>query len=260
MGLHTGEPYVGDRGYTGVPVHRAARLCSVAHGGQVLLSRSTAGIVDDEEIPSLRLKDLGEHELKDFERPERIYQLVAHGLPSDFPSLQSIDGQRLLVGTVTLVMCEGRRMMRLHRELPAEVFGELLRDYQRLLRGLFEKMGGREIETVLDSVMGAFPTARQAVLAAVAARDIVGQHVWPHGGEVAVSVGLHSGEAGVGWVGPAISRCMELCDVAEGGQVLATETTARLLDDVDLAGLQVRDLGDQPARRMGIRTHVYELA
>lgn len=47
MGLHTGEPYPAEHGYTGVAVHRAARICTIAHGGQVLLSRSTAGIVDD---------------------------------------------------------------------------------------------------------------------------------------------------------------------------------------------------------------------
>ena len=47
MGLHTGEPFLAEHGYTGVAVHRAARICSIAHGGQVLLSRSTAGIVDE---------------------------------------------------------------------------------------------------------------------------------------------------------------------------------------------------------------------
>jgi hypothetical protein len=54
MGLHPGEPYVADNDYTGVAVHRAARICTVAHGGQVLLSRSTAGIVDDHEAAAQR--------------------------------------------------------------------------------------------------------------------------------------------------------------------------------------------------------------
>jgi len=75
MGLHTGEPHPAEHGYTGVAVYRAARICTIAHGGQVLLSRSTAGIIDDEEIPGVALRDLGEHRLKDIDRPERIFQL-----------------------------------------------------------------------------------------------------------------------------------------------------------------------------------------
>jgi len=91
MGLHTGEAYPAEHGYVGVAVHRAARICTIAHGGQVLLSRSTAGIVDDEDIPGVALRDLGEHRLKDIDRPERISQLVIEGLPSDFPPLRTID-------------------------------------------------------------------------------------------------------------------------------------------------------------------------
>jgi class 3 adenylate cyclase len=260
MGLHTGEPYLGQHGYTGVAVHRAARLCSLAHGGQVLLSRSTAGILDDDDLRSLTVRDLGEHGLKDFEHPERIYQLVGHGLPSEFPPLRSIDHQRPLTGTVTLVMCEGRRVMRLHKELPPEHFGELLDAYQRLLRRLFEEMGGREIETTLDTATAAFPSAKQAALAAVAAQRATSAHEWPYGMKLSISVGLHSGEAGVGWVGPAVGRCMELCDTAEGGQIVMSEATAALLDDEDLGGLSVRDLGNQSARRTDSVAQVYELA
>jgi class 3 adenylate cyclase len=94
MGLHTGEPYPAEHGYTGVAVHRAARICTIGHGGQVLLSRSTAGIIDDEEIPSVALRDLGEHRLKDIDRPERIFQLLVEGLPAEFPPLRTIDRGR----------------------------------------------------------------------------------------------------------------------------------------------------------------------
>lgn len=260
IGLHTGEPYVDERGYTGVVVHRAARLCSMAHGGQVLLSRATAGIVDDEDIPTLSLRDLGEHELKDFDRPERLFQLVVEGLRSEFPPLNSIDRQTSLTGTVTIVMSEGRRMMRLAREVPPEHFGALLSEYQRLLRRVFEETGGRDVETVFDTVMGAFPTAKQAVLAATAAQRAVATHEWPHGLRPSISVGLHSGEAGVGWVGPAVNRCMELCDAAEGGQIVLSGTTASLLEDEDLGGLSVRDLGDLRTRRIGTAVRTYELA
>ena len=75
-----------------------------------------------------------------------------------------------------------------------------------------------------------------------------------------LSVGLHSGEAGVGWVGPAVNRCMELCDAAEGGQIVLSGTTASLLEDEDLGGLSVRDLGDLRTRRIGTAVRIYELA
>jgi class 3 adenylate cyclase len=51
MGLHTAEPLVGEEGYIGLGVHRAARICDAAHGGQVLISNATAGIIEDAELP-----------------------------------------------------------------------------------------------------------------------------------------------------------------------------------------------------------------
>jgi class 3 adenylate cyclase len=126
MGMHTGEPYLAEHGYTGMAVHRAARVCSIAHGGQVLLSRAAAGIVDDQEIPGVGLRDLGEPRLKDFERPERIFQLVVDAIPAHFPPPRAIAQQTPLTGTVTVVMAEGRRMLRLMHELPPEQFGALM--------------------------------------------------------------------------------------------------------------------------------------
>jgi predicted ATPase/class 3 adenylate cyclase len=69
VGLHTGTPLIGDEGYVGHDVHRAARIASAGHGGQVLLSASTAPLVEAE------LVDLGQHRLKDLRAPERLYQL-----------------------------------------------------------------------------------------------------------------------------------------------------------------------------------------
>ena len=80
MGVHTGEPSIGGEGYLGVDVVRAARICSAAHGGQVLVSESTRALVGGAD-----LEDLGLHHLKDMERPERLFQLVLPDLPSTFP-------------------------------------------------------------------------------------------------------------------------------------------------------------------------------
>jgi YVTN family beta-propeller protein len=85
MGMHTGEPVVSGDRYVGLAVHRAARICAAAHGGQVLLSSTTCSLVADELPVGTGMSDLGEHQLKDFDRPERIFQLVIDGQPSVFP-------------------------------------------------------------------------------------------------------------------------------------------------------------------------------
>ncbi len=91
MGLHVGEsqPRAGD--YYGAAVNRAARLMSAAHGGQVLLSGAAASMLVDLLPEGTSLRDLGDHRLKDLNRPEHIFQLVHPPLPADFPPLSSLD-------------------------------------------------------------------------------------------------------------------------------------------------------------------------
>jgi class 3 adenylate cyclase len=89
VGMHTGEPVVSEEGYHGVGVHRAARIMSAGHGGQVLLSEATAAVLRDEEVAGVGVRDLGVHRLKDLDRPEHVYQLVADGLEPAFPKLRT---------------------------------------------------------------------------------------------------------------------------------------------------------------------------
>ena len=88
MGLHTGEPAVGDEGYVGLDVVRAARICSAGHGGQILLSETTRVLVGDDVPGGATLRDLGRQQLKDVEE-ERIYQLSVDGQPDRFPALKT---------------------------------------------------------------------------------------------------------------------------------------------------------------------------
>jgi len=259
MGMHTGEPYRSEHGYTGLAVNRAARICTLGHSGQVLLSGATAGIVDDVEIADVSLRDLGEYRLKDFDRPERLFQLVLAGLRSDFPPLRAVDQQPPLSGTVTIVMTEGRRMMRLVRELPHEHFETLITGYQRLVSQVLTEAGGRRVEMAGDSVAAGFATAREAIVGAVAAQRAVATHDWPDDVNAAISVGVHSGEARIGLLGPAILRCQELCDAAEGGQIFLSQATASLLEDENLAELMIRDVGDRKMRRTRGSVRAYEL-
>ncbi|HXY91424.1 MAG TPA: adenylate/guanylate cyclase domain-containing protein [Acidimicrobiia bacterium] len=87
MGVHTGRAELRGDDYYGPAVNRAARLMSVAHGGQVLVSLATEELVRDELGAGVTLVDLGEHGLRDLSRPERVFQVVAPGLCSDFPAL-----------------------------------------------------------------------------------------------------------------------------------------------------------------------------
>jgi class 3 adenylate cyclase len=91
MGLHTGEPSVGDEGYLGLDVIRAARICSAGNGGQVLLSDATRALVAWDELEGVSLIEVGEHQLKDLRRPERLFQLVIAGLQTDHLPLRTAD-------------------------------------------------------------------------------------------------------------------------------------------------------------------------
>jgi class 3 adenylate cyclase/streptogramin lyase len=90
MGIHTGEADLAIDRYVGLSVHRAARISGVSHGGQVLVSQTTASLLEDDEddLPGIALKDLGEHRLKDIARPVRLYELEIEGLRRAFPPLK----------------------------------------------------------------------------------------------------------------------------------------------------------------------------
>jgi len=89
MGLHTGEPAVGEQRYTGFGVHRAARISAAGHGGQVLLSNATRELVEDDLAENVAVRDLGTYQLKDVDRPEHLFQLAVEDLPSEFPPLKA---------------------------------------------------------------------------------------------------------------------------------------------------------------------------
>jgi predicted ATPase/class 3 adenylate cyclase len=93
MALHTGTAEERGGDYFGPPLNRVARLLSAAHGGQVLLSLPTQELVRDQLPSGVGLQDLGDKRLKDLLRPERVFQLVAPGLPSEFPPLRTLESR-----------------------------------------------------------------------------------------------------------------------------------------------------------------------
>jgi predicted ATPase/class 3 adenylate cyclase/DNA-binding CsgD family transcriptional regulator len=95
MGIHSGEASRTAAGLGGLEVHRAARIAAVAHGGQVVVSATAAGLLRDGLPAGVRLTDLGLHRLKDGGRAEQVFQLEAEGLPAAFPPLRSLDNPKL---------------------------------------------------------------------------------------------------------------------------------------------------------------------
>ena len=93
MGINTGEHVVvaGAAGLVGIEINEAARISSVGHGGQILISESTRQIVDGHLPPDVRLRDLGTYRLKDLLAPVRLIQVVADDLPSEFPPPRTPD-------------------------------------------------------------------------------------------------------------------------------------------------------------------------
>jgi hypothetical protein len=80
LGLHTGEPVVGEDGYTGLDVVRASRIAATARGGQVLMSEATSAIVANHLPEGVTLEPAGERRLKDIDEPETVYELVIPGV------------------------------------------------------------------------------------------------------------------------------------------------------------------------------------
>jgi predicted ATPase/class 3 adenylate cyclase len=91
MALHTGLADERDGDYFGPTVNRVARLLSIGHGGQVLVSGVSTELAQGMMPTQATLRDLGAHRLRDLIQPEQVYQLVAPGLPAEFPPLRSLD-------------------------------------------------------------------------------------------------------------------------------------------------------------------------
>jgi class 3 adenylate cyclase len=124
MGIHTGEPALGDDGgYLGIDVHRTARICTAGHGGQVLVSEATRALALDTGV---RFLDLGDYQFRGFSGSERVYQLAAEGLAERFPSLRTASAapfagkERSLAKVAQRLVSHGRPRVAavLHRRPP----------------------------------------------------------------------------------------------------------------------------------------------
>ncbi|MEA2608711.1 MAG: hypothetical protein QOJ75_954 [Chloroflexota bacterium] len=93
IGIHTGEPIRAGGSLVGFEINRASRIGAIAHGGQILLSDQTRGLVEEHLPADLHLRDLGSIRLKGLERPAHVFQVDADDLPGNFPPLRTADSR-----------------------------------------------------------------------------------------------------------------------------------------------------------------------
>jgi class 3 adenylate cyclase len=89
LGIHSGRPTLTDVGYIGLAVHTTARVCSAAHGGQIVLSAATRAAIGTAPPSGVRFRNLGRHRLAGLPDPEPLFQVQARGLRVTFPRPRS---------------------------------------------------------------------------------------------------------------------------------------------------------------------------
>ena len=150
-------------------------------------------------------------------------------------------------GTVSFLFSDIEGSTRLLKQLGRERYGEILRRHNDVLRRAFADHGGIEIDRQGDAFFFVFRSAGAAVAAAVAAQRAMADAEWPDDGRVRVRIGLHTGEASISgdsYVGFAVHQAARLGDLGHGGQILASRTTAALVEHELPPELRVRDLGE----------------
>jgi class 3 adenylate cyclase len=234
MGLHTAEPHVADEGYVGIGVHRASRICDAAHGGQILLSNATAGIVEDAELPGVSLIDLGGHRLKDLHAEQRLFQLTATGLEPSFGPPRTRERASIQPGAGTFLHSDLTGWRHLIRAVGDEQAAALANAYHATVTAIVDAHHGITLELVADHALAVFPSPSDAVRAAAVIRTAIRGFEWPADTEVDISIALHSGR----WsgdpsrpsAGTALSRLHDIAGISRPGEVVLSSTTAALVE------------------------------
>jgi class 3 adenylate cyclase len=163
-------------------------------------------------------------------------------------------------GTVTFVFTDIAGSTELLKQL-GDRYADALADHRRIVREAFRSRGGEEVDTQGDAFFYSFQRARDAVAAAVEGQRALAAHEWPHGAEVRVRMGLHTGEPAVGdegYIGLDVVRAARICSAGHGGQVLLSETTRALVGGDLPDGVSMRDLGEQKLKDVRAE-HIYQL-
>ncbi len=151
----------------------------------------------------------------------------------------------LPTGTVTFLFTDIEGSTRLLQQL-GDRYADVLATHHRLLRTAIQEAQGQMVDTQGDAVFAAFPRARDALLAAVAAQLSVQARPWPKGITLRVRMSLYTGESisgATGYVGMDVHRAARICAAGHGGQILLSQTTRDLVENDMPPSVSMRDLG-----------------
>jgi predicted ATPase/class 3 adenylate cyclase len=173
-----------------------------------------------------------------------------------------IRGVRLPTGTVTFLFTDVEGSTRLLHDLGGDQYADVLARHHALLREVIGAHAGYEVDNEGDAFFVAFARASDAVAAAADAQRKLAETRWPHGSEVRVRMGLHTGEAlfAAGhYIGMAVHRAARIAAAAHGGQVLVSQAVRELLTDEEVDGLTFRDLGEHRLKDLTGPQRLYQL-
>ena len=250
IGIHTGEVDPVDNDYYGIAVNQTARLRSLGHGGQTVLSHVTAALARPSLHGRVRLKSLGHHRVRDFPRLEEIFQATAPGTEDVFPPLHTGEKGAPAVMAVTVVdVCDSSGRL-------AASQGDQVIAWQRqlaaALRRLAEPWEPAVLKLLGDGCLTVFEDPVWALAFLRDTREEVARLDLEVRSSIEVGrVELHDGDV----VGPSAFVASELCKRASPGQIVATATA------VELAGAtsEAVPLGRSAVRVTGKETELFAL-
>jgi class 3 adenylate cyclase/tetratricopeptide (TPR) repeat protein len=164
-------------------------------------------------------------------------------------------------GTVTFLFTDIEGSTQLLKRLRGR-YGEVLVQQRRILRASVREHGGEEVDTQGDSFLFAFPRADAGARAAVDAQRALAAHEWPDGAELRVRMGIHTAEPSAsdeGYYGLGVHRAARIMGAAHGGQILVSLAASSVLEDAELDGAHLRDLGEYWLKDLDRPERLYQL-
>ena len=172
----------------------------------------------------------------------------------------------MAASALTFLFTDIEGSTKLVTQLGIERWEDVLRDHARIVGGAIAGAGGETVHTEGDSFFAVFETPTAAVTAAARAELELARHSWPHGVEVRVRMGIHTGEAkraspesGADFVGLDVHHAARVASAAHGGQVLLSPATQAGARDALPAGVSLRDLGVHRLKDLSEPERLYQL-
>ena len=170
--------------------------------------------------------------------------------------------RELPTGTLTLLFTDIEGSTRLLQQV-GERYAGVLADCRHILRRVFTRHHGHEVDTQGDAFFVVFARASDAVAAAVDVQRTLFAHAWPHGVAVRVRIGLHTGEPMLtpeGYVGLDVHHAARIMSAAHGGQILLSPTTRQLVEQHLPEGTGVQDLGPHRLKDLQRPDHLFQVS